>query len=429
MTVQPTILRRLSGAVAHEVRQSGEVARIDAEMPRLLVVQHVLAELRMQHRQPLRDGAHPCPCLRPQPGAAAQVAAMHPLQQPHLVGLQPECRAAGMQRVDPREQTGIERDPHAVLRQQRRHLAVDRLQLGAAQAQHQVGEHRPHPPQRAAAALQRLDGIGEVGRLGAVGDRGDLRQVRPHRRRERGHELLRPDQVERRRLERRGPGSEQDVGRGVGERHARTRTDVSTPVKLTRGRPTRLRRSARPRHAARDDRGPAHQPRLRRPRPGSGPSGMSGAAAGGVGRAGRAGVRAAAPPRRGRGDVGAAGARPFAGICPAHPVDPARDRGRRASRSRHRDEPRQRGGCTPGLRRGLRRGRRGDGRHRRRRLRRHPPARPPCRAGAGDGVLPVRQRRRRGVSCPRSLGPAPDRDRRFRRPSRQRHPGDRTVRP
>ena len=67
------------------------------------------------------------------------------------------------------------------------------------------------------------------------------------------------------------------------------------------------------------------------------------------------------------------------------------------------------------------RGRRGDGPERRQRLRRDASARPPCRDRGADGLLPVQQRGDRGPPRPGAARRRARRDRRFRRPPRQRH--------
>ncbi len=58
-----------------------------------------------------------------------------------------------------------------------------------------------------------------------------------------------------------------------------------------------------------------------------------------------------------------------------------------------------------------------------------PPARPPRRGRPGDGLLPVQQRGHRGPARPVGPWRRTGGDRRLGRPSRQRNPGDRLVRP
>ena len=60
----------------------------------------------------------------------------------------------------------------------------------------------------------------------------------------------------------------------------------------------------------------------------------------------------------------------------------------------------------------------------RQRVRRDAPARPSRRDRDADGLLPVQQRRDRGAPCAEAAWRRARRDRRFRRASRQRQPGD-----
>ena len=69
------------------------------------------------------------------------------------------------------------------------------------------------------------------------------------------------------------------------------------------------------------------------------------------------------------------------------------------------------------------------GRQGRQRLRRHPPARTSRRSRDADGLLFLQQRRGRGASRPEGARRRACRDRRFRRPPRQRHAGHLLGRP
>ena len=80
------------------------------------------------------------------------------------------------------------------------------------------------------------------------------------------------------------------------------------------------------------------------------------------------------------------------------------------------------GGGAGGARRG------GAGRSRQRLLR-HPPARPPCRDRDADGLLPRQHHRRRRARGAAQIRRRAGRDRRFRRPPRQRHAGHLQGRP
>ena len=94
-----------------------------------------------------------------------------------------------------------------------------------------------------------------------------------------------------------------------------------------------------------------------------------------------------------------------------------------ADRRRHHDVAGHvRGGAARGRRRRAR-GRRGDDRQGGERVRGDAPARPSCRDRDADGLLPVQQCRHRGAPCAEDARRRARRDRRFRRPPRQRQPG------
>ena len=86
--------------------------------------------------------------------------------------------------------------------EQRRHLALDRLDrvTGVGAGQHE--EHAGDTVERAAALLQRRDGVVEARRGGIGGDRVDLGAVRGQRRIEGGTELVGRDGGEGRQAER-----------------------------------------------------------------------------------------------------------------------------------------------------------------------------------------------------------------------------------
>ena len=204
----------LGRAVPHEGRQPIQVGLSQLQVPRLLVVQHVLPEGGVQHGQPLGYGRHPCFGCRVQGRAAADEAEVGALQKAPLVLGQPERIASLVQGIDAGEHCRVERDLHGVLGELGRHLAVQRLQRRAAQADDQVGEHGAHAVQGLAGPLQRLDCVGEAGRRRVSADRGDLGQVGRHAVGEGRGEVLRPDQVEGRHAERGRPGCQQRVGIG-----------------------------------------------------------------------------------------------------------------------------------------------------------------------------------------------------------------------
>ncbi|CAA9563815.1 MAG: Deacetylases, including yeast histone deacetylase and acetoin utilization protein, partial [uncultured Thermomicrobiales bacterium] len=134
--------------------------------------------------------------------------------------------------------------------------------------------------------------------------------------------------------------------------------------------------------------------------------------------------RGALPARRdsgpagdGRGDR----ARPHPAARPARQGRQPR-RGRRGRRVRPGQPGDVRGGVA-GRRRRAGRGRRGARRRGPQRLRTPPAARTPRDPRAGDGLLLLQQRRRRGALRAGPARPAAGRDPRLGRPPRERHPG------
>ena len=96
-------------------------------------------------------------------------------------------------------------------RENRRDVALDRLQFVVGVGAGEIEEDARHLVERAPAALERLDRVGEGRRLGIGGDGVDLRARLRERRVEGRAEMARLDAVERRRLERPGPGFEKRV--------------------------------------------------------------------------------------------------------------------------------------------------------------------------------------------------------------------------
>ena len=113
---------------------------------------------------------------------------------------------------------------------------------------------------------------------------------------------------------------------------------------------------------------------------------------------------------------------PWRALCRRAPAYRARQR-HDLHRRRHLDVAGHLGsGHARRRRRGGGNGR-GDVRHAPECVRRGAPARSPCRGLKADGLLLLRQCRDRGASRPAQIRHRPRGDRRFRRPSRQRHAG------
>ena len=79
-----------SGRLAREIGQAGEIAFVEHEAPFILVVQHVLAEMRMQRGHARGDLGHPRLLGRAEQRAGTHKAQMVALQKPQLVGREAE---------------------------------------------------------------------------------------------------------------------------------------------------------------------------------------------------------------------------------------------------------------------------------------------------------------------------------------------------
>ena len=133
------------------------------------------------------------------------------VEHARLLGRKPELVFFGLQGVDAREQRLVQIGVVAMARQDRRDVALDRLQLVIGRRAGEVEEDGGDTVEAAAAALQRLDRIGEGRRRRVGGDGVDLAPRLFQRGREGGPEMARLDALERRRLERPGPGFEKRI--------------------------------------------------------------------------------------------------------------------------------------------------------------------------------------------------------------------------
>ena len=207
----PPLRRRLPRALAHELRQALQIFLSQGQMPFLLVMHDVLAELGMQRGEPLGYFRHARLLRLAQPSAVAHEAEMPPFKQAQRVRRQAQRLAPAIERVDPGEQAGIERHAHAVLRQFWGEIEVDRLQFRRAEAGDQIAEHVADALQQPAATLQRLDRVGETGGGRIGGDRLDFGDMFGHAALQRLRKMLRADAVERRHAEGGGPGLEKRI--------------------------------------------------------------------------------------------------------------------------------------------------------------------------------------------------------------------------
>ena len=196
------------------VGQAVAIGLAELHEPVLLVAEQMVAERGAEMRQPLVDLGHPLLGGLVEAGAGAVEAGVGALQQPHLLGRQPERGAVVVQQRDAAEQHRVHHDRVPVPRHPQRHFLVDLQQRRIGMRRHQVVEHRRDLGEQLARALQRGDGVGEVRRRRIVGDRGDLGGVVGEGLLEGRQEMLRRDLGERRRLERRLPGLQQRVRSG-----------------------------------------------------------------------------------------------------------------------------------------------------------------------------------------------------------------------
>ena len=120
-----------------------------------------------------------------------------------------------MQRIDAAEQGLVHEDGVAVLGEDRRHLALDRLKRVVRMCAGEVEEHAADPLERAPAALEGGDRVLEGRFRRTPGDLLHLGALLRKRRIEGGAEMLRPDGLEGRKAERRGPvAAERIAGKG-----------------------------------------------------------------------------------------------------------------------------------------------------------------------------------------------------------------------
>ena len=186
-------LRRGCRCVAHGLRQSGEVGfAIQHERVSALVGKHILAELGAERRLPLGDLGEPPLLLRREGSAVSHEGDVQPLQYARLLLRQRELRGTRLQCVDATEKRLVLEDRRAVLGEDRRHVALDLLQVVVRVRAGKPEEDRGDPPELFAAKLQRFDRVGEAWRLRVRGDRRDLHVVLRQRRVEGGSEMLRP---------------------------------------------------------------------------------------------------------------------------------------------------------------------------------------------------------------------------------------------
>ena len=197
---------------ADEVRQAGEV-RLAAQhqVKAGFVGEHVLAEAGGQVGQPLHHLGITLLRRAVQARAGAHEVGVIALEHAQLLVAEAELVAPAVKRVDPREQGVVHVDAAVVRRQQRRHVALDRLQRRRGFARGEVVEQPGDPVEQAAGAIERGHGVVEGRRLARIADGADFREMVSHRELERRGEVLGPGLGERRQAVLAGPGLQQGV--------------------------------------------------------------------------------------------------------------------------------------------------------------------------------------------------------------------------
>ena len=178
----------------------------------VLVVQQVLGEQRVQFSQLRLDGGELGPRIRRQLRALAGEVAVGAFHQAQLLGRQPQAMAGLVHMVDALEQPGILVDGAEVRGQRAGQRPLHRLQRGRRGRCGQVVEHRQHPAQQVAAAVEGRHGVGKVG-FGCLRHQcGQLVAVHLHAALDGGAEVVGADACEVRQRQRRVAVDQQGVG-------------------------------------------------------------------------------------------------------------------------------------------------------------------------------------------------------------------------
>ncbi len=195
-----------------KVRKPVEVALVEPHRPGPLVRQHVLAEGGRKRGEPFADCGEPGFRFGRQSGAGAGEVEMRAGKGARLLGREAERRLVRLQGVDPSEQRIVQVGVAGVAREDRGDGALDRFEFVVRLGPGQIEKHLGDPVEGPSAPLHGLDRVGEGRRRGIRGNSVDLGPRLLQGDLEGGLKMPRRDAVERRRLERAGPGFEQGVG-------------------------------------------------------------------------------------------------------------------------------------------------------------------------------------------------------------------------
>ena len=163
----PALSRRRLGDRLHAVGQAREACLVGDDDRGALVRQQPLRKLAEVDREILVEGGQFFLLRRGQLGPLPHETVIGARDQPLLLRVQAAGVARFVDRLDPREQPGVERDLVRRLGQLGRPFAVKRLIGGGVHVAGHHPEQRHHAVQRLPGILHRHEGVGE-GRLGRV---------------------------------------------------------------------------------------------------------------------------------------------------------------------------------------------------------------------------------------------------------------------
>ena len=189
------------------------VARLDHHGRGVHLVEHVLGEPARQRRQPGVDGLHALLLGVGEPRPGPHEVDVVLLDEPPRLVVEAERVALLVQRLDPREQAGVEQHAVGVGGQTGRHLVANRVDgvvgVGAGERE----ERRRDAVQQLARPFEGHDGVLERRRLRGPGNRLDLGDLVGHAPLERRRVVRVVDAVERRKpMGQRALGEERVVG-------------------------------------------------------------------------------------------------------------------------------------------------------------------------------------------------------------------------
>ena len=216
------VVGRTLGRSMHEIRKPRQIGLVfENELVALFVGQNILREGRAERRETRIDLRHALLGFGGEAGAGPHEARMRALEDAALFGIELLAQAALDDRFDAGEETRIERNGRAVLREDRRDIALDSLQFGVRIGAGEIVKYAKDAREHRARLLHGRDRIGERRRSTVRKNLLDLGLVCLDGLVNGWAEVRRLDLLEGRQLERRLPGAEQRIAcscRAVGLR-------------------------------------------------------------------------------------------------------------------------------------------------------------------------------------------------------------------